>query len=144
MKNISILISRKKRKNSSFWRNFSSNCLNSLYIILKWISNYIIWFRTLHPMSSNSFGHGVDHSHAVIIKLPKMSALEKVSFSVNILEGSVNIWGNATPHWNIARIIEFYSTDWIIKSPILVAYKKKNSWKSISRNFSWKSFSRIF
>ena len=100
-------------------------------------------------MSSNSFGHGVDHSHAVIIKLPKMSALEKVSFSVNILEGSVNIWGNATPHGYIARIIEFYSTDWIIKSPIFVPCKKRrkfreNQFHEITKFFLKINFTKFF
>lgn len=56
-------------------------------------------------MRANGLGHRVYHSHAVIVKLPEMPPLEKVGFSIDVLEGGINAAWNATPHGNVSWVV---------------------------------------
>lgn len=80
----------------------------------------MLW-RALHPMRANGLGHGVYHSHAVIVKLPEMSALEKVGFSIDVLEGGINAARHSTPHPNVSWVVQLNSTYLIVVAPVFVS-----------------------
>ena len=65
-------------------------------VIVKGISNELL--GTLHPMSADSLRNGIHHHHAGVVELPKVFPLEKVSLAVRVLEGSVDVGRDSTPH----------------------------------------------
>ena len=72
-------------------------------------------------MRANGLGRRVYHSHAVIVKLPEMPPLEKVGFSIDVLESGINAAWNATPHGNVSWVVQLNSAYLVVVAPVFIS-----------------------